>query len=327
MRSWLRWVLDRVIITAIAVLVIGGGTWLALNTSWLKAPRRGTPVGEITPEEVRREPALTTRSLTVGLRPPGGWKVVSAECWAETREAIAVESIEIRTGSGRVVAREAATTFADGDRTLISFPVITQSQRIAISARYAMEEPGDERVRFVLRYVKLGRGATVLRRQDGTWVPTTTLAADGRTRDPATGLYAHALTAVEFRERRAEFPFEAGYEVAVPGTPPPSLLAARKRARVPDGPCIWLRGEDAWLLEGDDGRTRLVGPGPAESLPGRLVALAEAIRERETSRQVPPFEGVVRAGGLTVTAENLIETVRRLDSEGRKFDGLSVRDR
>ena len=66
-QGW-RWALDRLIITAIAAVVIGGGSWIALNTNWFKAPRRGTPVGEMTPEEVRRQPPYSGEVRIGGLR-------------------------------------------------------------------------------------------------------------------------------------------------------------------------------------------------------------------------------------------------------------------
>ena len=78
--------------------MIGGGSWLALNTSRFKAPRRGTPVGEMTPEEIRRQPAVWTKQITVGVLPPEGWRLVTSTYEVETRETVAISEIEIRTG-------------------------------------------------------------------------------------------------------------------------------------------------------------------------------------------------------------------------------------
>ncbi len=71
----------------------------------------------------------------------------------------------------------------------------------------------------------------------------------------------------------------------------------------------------------------LDGKGPVETLPGRFVELATTLRERETARRHPPYSGEVRVGGLRIDVENLLPTVRRLDGEGREFDGRLLRDR
>ena len=94
-----------------------------------------------------------------------------------------------------------------------------------------------------------------------------------------------------------------------------------------DGPRVWLRHEDAWLLEAPDGRTHLVGAERIEVLTGRLVTLVRRLRDRETKGHPFPRDASVRIAGTKVSVTNLLAVVNRFDAKGLVIDGLTVRER
>jgi len=327
-------------VIAVVALPLFAFAILGFNLDFFRSRKRTAPVGTMTDEEVRLQPAVRHWAFSHKVGPHPGWKVYEVSCWAEVREAIAVLEIEIRTGGGRVIARESAVTFAarkegagfrraaDGDRTLISFPVVEPQEKIVIGATLEMEGPADDDVFCRIRYMKLGTGPGLLWADawTGPYIPGR-VTTGARDRIPETGLYPHAMDAAAFRARAAEFPFETTWSASLKSAPPPDLFASREKVGVLDGPHVWLRHEDAWLLEAPDGRTHLVSAERADILPGRLVTLVRRLRERETASHPFPRDASVQVAGTKVAVTNLLEVVKRFDAKGLVIDGLTVRER